>query len=350
MPRPKGSTNKKKETAPVKVVKEKLIPVPGKKSLPKAPPKSQESKMDQVLKALSKVGDISIGSDFERKEKVSTGSLLLDNELEGGVIKGKIIECFGPNGIGKTTLGYTLLAQHTGPIGYIDCESNYDKETAEMFGVNTHNLVIAQPDYLEQALQAVLDMVDAGIECIVYDSVAGLDSKMATEKSMEESTIGKRAFNMGLMLRKLHKAADHKGCTVFFINQIRDNVGAGPYQQQWITPGGHALEFQTSYRFQCVGKERIMKGDIAIGHYIKMNVYKNKFGLSNIKVDLPLIYGRGISQEMEVLDLALAKGIIVKSGSWFKHEDANIAQGQLGVIDFFIDNPEFFNEIKSQVI
>lgn len=305
--------------------------------------------MDDVLDELKKKYRVNDGSTHQRKDKISTGSLLLDDKLDGGFVRGKIIEIYGPESTGKSAMAFTLMSQGKGVMGYVDGESNWDKETAELYGVDTSRVIQGEPEYLEQGLEMVEDFVGKKLEIIVYDSIAGLAPKAEMEGSMEDHTVGKKAFRMNQHMRRIHLKANDAGSVIFFINQIRANVGANMYAPQTITPGGMALAFHASYRLQITGTEKIMQGETKIGHYIKITIKKNKFGPPDQKVEIPFLYGYGVSKEWELVDLALKAGIFVKAGSWIKYDDANLAQGQLNTVLFLKDNPDFFNEIKTKL-
>lgn len=290
---------------------------------------------------------VDVGANIKRRDKIPTGSLTLDREFEGGYIRGKIIEIFGPNSTGKSALGFTLMAQAKGITAYIDAESAYDSDTAKMYGVDLDKLIVMKPEYLEQGLQMIIDCVERGAEVVVFDSIAGIAPKVELEGTLEDHNVGKKASRMGQLMRRLHNAMDKTGTTVFFVNQIRDSMEA--YGNPITTPGGHAVEFHASYRMQVTGVERIPKTEPFIGHYMKITIKKNKFGSPGGKVMVPLLYGTGICREWELVDLALDLGIIKKSGSWFSYDDTQLAQGQLNTVTFIMDNPELFDEIQQRV-
>jgi len=311
----------------------------------------EQGGIEAVFNALqSKYKDgLYMGSSISRKGVTSTGSIKLDLALNGGFVKGKIIECYGPESSGKSALAYALLSGIKGPKGFIDAESAYESETASMYGVDLSTMIVDRPEHIEQGMELVLDMVDAGMEAIVFDSIAGISTKAELEGSMEDHNVGKKASRMGQLMRKLHLKADEKGCTIFFVNQIRDSMSM--YGSPVTTPGGHALQFHASYRLWVKGIDKIEIGTAkeAVGHEMKVNIKKNKFGRPGIDVKIPLIYGKGISPEWEILDIAVEKEIIEKSGSWYSYEGSKIGQGQYNTFTFLLDNPEFVDQIKLKI-
>lgn len=305
--------------------------------------------IDDVLKLLNKKyeGDTYKGSELERPEKITTGSLIFDKYLDGGYVPGKFIECYGKESLGKTALGYTMLSKMDGVNVYIDGESTYDRETAKMYGVNVDNLIVRKPEYLEEALEMLIELVAVGVDGVVFDSIAGFPTKGELEGSMEDHSIGKKASRMGQLFRKLHKKADKSGTTCYFINQLRQSMEM--FSAKYTVPGGEALKFHATYRFFITSKEDIKKGEEVIGHYMKIKITKNKLGKSGEKFKIPLMYGYGVSREWEILDLAIENKIIKKSGSWFSYEGTNLAQGQYNTWGMLIDNPEFTEELLTKI-
>jgi recombination protein RecA len=320
-----------------------------------APKKNLPAKvtMDSVLKALNTPmykGTVYKGKEIVRGGKIPTGSMKLNNKLNGGFVRGKLIECYALPSYGKSTLAYSLLDHTKGVKGFIDGESAYDKETAEMLGVDVNTLVVQKPDYLEQGLQMVIEMVDAGVETIIFDSIAGIPPKSELEdKADGTAKVGKKAYKMGELMRRLHNRAAAKLCTVFFINQVRDSMSQ--YGAALTTPGGHALAFHASYRLWISSiAKKIEKGkDNFVGHYMTITILKNKFGFPGHKVDVPLLYGYGVSHEWEIMDLAIDLEVIETSGTWFKYEDTTLAQGKYNLFTFMIDNPELLQDILGKI-
>lgn len=310
--------------------------------------KDKPKDINDVMKALNSKykGAISLGTDISRGEKISTGSLNLDAVLEGGYVRGKIIECYGPESSGKSALGYSLLANATGTCGFVDLESSYERETAEMYGVDTSKLLVADPGYLEEGMEATIDMVDAGCEVIIFDSIAGLGTKTEMEGNMEDHSVGKKATRVGQLMRKIHRKANRSKCTLFFVNQIRDSMAM--WGSPITTPGGHALKFQATYRMQVTKIEKIEMGTDKIlkGHNMMMRMVKNKLGRPGTRFKIPLIYGDGISNEWEIMEMALANKVLEKSGTWVQFEGTSLAQGEWNTYTFLKDNPELLEQIK----
>jgi len=307
------------------------------------------SPMDKILKALDdKYGDDGgLGSEIIRPEKISTGSLIIDEAFKGGFVRGKIINTYAAYGFGKSALAFKFLSQIKGPKGFIDAESAYDKETAEMYGVDTTTLIVREPAYIEQGMEMVMDMIKLGCEAVVFDSVAGIDTKAEAEEAIDSNGIGRKAKRMGQLMRKLHIAARKANCTVFFINQIRDVIGSPV--PMFTTPGGHALKFHASYNLEGKKKKPIKTGEEQIGHYMTIKLEKNKFGTPNMIVNIPIIYGYGISREWEIKDLAMEKGILEKGPSWYSYEGNKIANGDYKMFQFLLDNPEFTEELLTKI-
>lgn len=313
--------------------------------------KKAPTSIDDVYSALSakyKQG-IYTGEDITRRDKLSTGSLILDRALDGGFVKGKIIECYGPESSGKSAMAYSLLANSPGINGFIDGESAYEKQTAQMYGVDTENLIVQKPDYIEEGMQMVLDMVDLGVETIIFDSIAGIPTKGELEGNMEDHNVGKKASRMGQLMRKLHHAADAAGTTVYFINQIRDSMQM--FGSPFTTPGGHALKFHASYRLWLKSTSKIELGSNKqlIGHVMKINLKKNKFGKPGEDILVPLLYGIGICKEWEIIELGESCGVIEKSGSWYSYNGDKIGQGLWNTYTFLLDNPDLIDTIKKQI-
>lgn len=255
---------------------------------------------------------------------------------------------YGPESSGKSAMAYSLLRNSHGINGFIDAESAYEAETAEMYGVDTSKLVVQRPGYIEEGMEMVLDMVDLGMETIIFDSIAGVAPKAELEGSMEDHNVGKKATRMGQLMRKLHLKADEHGCTVFFVNQIRDSMAM--FGTPITTPGGHALKFHASHRFWVKSiSSKIKAGERLIGHYMRIANKKNKFGFPSEEVMVPLIYGIGISPEWEILDMGVDKGIIKKSGAWYSYNDTKLGQGTYNTFTLLLDNPELTEEIKKKL-
>jgi len=280
-------------------------------------------------------------------ERISSGSLVLDGVLGGGYAKGKIIEIFGEESTGKSTLALHFLSKFTGPTLYIDTEQSLDKDYAERLGVNLAHMIITQPETLEEGLEILLRLLDQ-VDAIVFDSIAEAVTKRELEGDMESQEIGTKAKLMSKAIR-LIKGKEHSS-TILFINQVRENPGI-TYGSNRVQPGGKAIKFASHVRLDVYGKELIKKGeDQIIGHLMRIKVVKNKLGVPHGKCEVPLMYdGYGISREQEILTLGIEKGIIEKAGSWIKHQGTNIAQGLENARTFLQDNPEFTSELLNEI-
>ncbi len=284
---------------------------------------------------------------------VSTGSLSLDLALGiGGVPKGRIIEIYGPESSGKTTLALHVLAEiqkQGGEVAFIDAEHALDPVYAKAIGVNIDELLVSQPDDGEQALEIADTLVSSGaIEGIVIDSVAALVPRSEIEGAMGQAQVGAQARLMSQALRKLSGAISKTNCVVIFINQLREKVGVfyGPSE---VTTGGRALKFYASVRIDVRRGEQIKVGDNVIGNQTKCKVVKNKVAPPFKVAVFDIMYGQGISKEGELVDLAVSLGIIKKSGSWFSYNDTRIGQGRDNTRQILHDNPELFEEIEKLV-
>lgn len=284
---------------------------------------------------------------------VSTGSLSLDLALGiGGVPKGRIVEIYGPESSGKTTLALHILAEiqkKGGDVAFIDAEHALDPVYAKAIGVNTDELLVSQPDDGEQALEIAETLVCSGaIEGIVIDSVAALVPRAEIEGAMGSQHVGAQARLMSQALRKLSGAISKTNCIVIFINQLREKVGVfyGPTE---TTTGGKALKFYASVRIDVRRGEQIKVGDTVVGNQTKCKVVKNKVAPPFKVAFFDIMYGKGISKESELLDLAVSLDIIKKSGSWFSFNGTRIGQGRDTTRQVLTDNPELFAEIEKLV-
>lgn len=361
MPRPKKKTDT--NTSPNEVLISmdgttatvtKTIKGKSTKSAKKVEVKPEETTAPKTIdKVLDELGKnkyrVSLASRIIRPDKISTGSLLLDKELEGGYVKGRIVECFAPKSFGKTALGFTMLALiKDGLLGFIDAESSYDTETAVMYGVDPDRLLVGEPEYLEQGIDMVEDMINQGAAAIVYDSIAGVGPKVELEGDMDQHNVGAAAKRMSQAMRRLHLIAKDHGCVLFFVNQQRASMQM--YGDPTTTPGGYALGFYATYRLQGTGIDRFPKeGPPYQGHHMKLKIEKNKLGHPGGRVIIPFLYGIGISREWELIDLAVAQDIVQQSGSWFSYDGTKIGQGKMSTVELLQDNPDLFEEIKSKL-
>lgn len=285
---------------------------------------------------------------------IPTGSLGLDIALGiGGVPRGRIVEIYGPESSGKTTLTMHCIAEAQksgGMAAFIDAEHAFDKVYAEKLGIDTENLLISQPDNGEQALEIAEHLIRSGaIDIIVIDSVAALVPKGEIEGEMGDSKMGLQARLMSQALRKLTGAINKTGCCCIFINQLREKIGV-MFGNPETTTGGNALKFYASVRLDIRRIGQIKEGaDNIIGNRTKVKVVKNKLAPPFKVVEFDIMYGQGISKVGEILDLGVELGIIGKSGSWFSYEGSKLGQGRDAVKDILLDNPEMMEKIENEI-
>ena len=268
-----------------------------------------------------------------RVETISTGSILIDQAIGvGGLPRGRIIEIFGPESSGKTTLALHVISQsqkNGGVCAFIDAEHALDAAHCASLGINIDELIISQPDWGEQALDIAEMLVRSGaIDVIVIDSVAALVPKAELEGDMGDSHMGLQARLMSQALRKLTPVVHKSKTVLIFINQIRQNIGAMPFAPKETTTGGNALKFYASLRLDVRRIASLKKGEVHFGNRIAVKVVKNKVAPPFRRVELDLLFGEGISAELDLLDAAIHYNVITKSGSWLAFQGANIAQGR----------------------
>lgn len=288
-------------------------------------------------------------------ESISTGSLGLDLALGvGGFPRGRIIEIYGPESSGKTTLAIHAIAEcqkHGGIAAFIDAEHAFDRTYAEALGVDTENLLISQPDNGEQALEITENLIRSGaIDIIVIDSVAALVPRSEIEGEMGDSKMGLQARLMSQAMRKLTAAIGRTGCTCVFINQLREKIGV-MFGNPETTTGGNALKFYASIRLDIRRSGQAIKdkeGNV-VGNHVKVKVVKNKVAPPFRTAEFDIMYGEGISKTGEIVDMGVDYDIIGKSGSWYSYVDAKIAQGRDAAKQFLMDNPEVANEIEQKI-
>ncbi len=287
-------------------------------------------------------------------DAISSGSILLDNCLGvGGYPKGRIIEIYGPESSGKTTLALTAVAEvqaKGGYAAYIDAENSIDPDYAKVLGVDIDNLILSQPDTGEEALEIVERLAKSGVfSLIVVDSVAALVPQAELEGQMTDSSVGLQARMMSKAMRKITGVLNKNGCTVIFINQLREKVGV-IYGNNETTTGGRALKFYSSVRIDIRRSEAIKDGINIIGNVVTIKVVKNKVSppFKSCKVDI--IYGKGISKEGELLDLAIEKGIVKKSGSRYEVYGQRMGQGRETAKQFLRENNDIFKRLKDEIV
>jgi recombination protein RecA len=285
---------------------------------------------------------------------ISTGSLGLDVALGiGGIPRGRIIEIYGPESSGKTTLAMHCIAEaqkQGGLAAFIDAEHAFDKTYAEKLGIDTENLLISQPDNGEQALEIAEHLIRSGaIDIIIIDSVAALVPKGELEGEMGDSKMGLQARLMSQALRKLTGAINKTGCACIFINQLRDKIGV-MFGSPETTTGGNALKFYASVRLDIRRIGQIKEGaDNVLGNRTKVKVVKNKVAPPFKVIEFDIMYGQGISKVGEIIDLGVELEIIQKSGSWFSYSGNKLGQGRDAVKDILLDNPELCDEIEQKI-
>jgi len=285
---------------------------------------------------------------------ISTGSLGLDMALGiGGIPRGRVIEIYGPESSGKTTLTLHCIAEAQkagGMAAFIDAEHAFDKNYAEKLGIDTENLLISQPDNGEQALEIAEHLIRSGaIDIIVIDSVAALVPKGELEGEMGESKMGLQARLMSQALRKLTGAIHKTGCSCIFINQLRDKIGV-MFGSPETTTGGNALKFYASVRLDIRRVGQIKDGpDNILGNRTRVKVVKNKVAPPFKVVEFDIMYGQGISKVGEVIDLGVELEIIKKAGSWFSYNGEKLGQGRDAVKNLLLDNPELLEELEGKI-
>lgn len=300
--------------------------------------------------AIMKLGDKSKNMDVET---VPTGSLSLDFALGlGGLPKGRVVEIYGPESSGKTTVTLHMVAEvqkRGGIAGFIDAEHALDPSYARRIGVDIDNLYISQPDNGEQALEITEMMVRSGaVDIIVVDSVAALVPKAEIDGDMGDSHVGLQARLMSQALRKLTAIISKSNCIVIFINQLREKVGV-MFGSPETTTGGRALKFYSSIRMDIRRIEAIKQGGEIVGNRTRVKVVKNKVAPPFKEAEFDIMFGKGISREGDILDLAANTGIVNKSGAWYSYNDAKIGQGRENTKNYFRENPEIMEEIEHKV-
>ncbi|MCL9803910.1 recombinase RecA [Flavobacterium amniphilum] len=316
--------------------------------------KALQLTLDKLDKAYGKGTVMKMGDKaIEEVEVIPSGSLGLDLALGvNGYPKGRIIEIFGPESSGKTTLTLHAIAeaQKAGGIAaFIDAEHAFDRFYAQKLGVDIDNLIISQPDNGEQALEIAENLIRSGaIDIVVIDSVAALTPKSEIEGEMGDSKMGLHARLMSQALRKLTATISKTHCTVFFINQLREKIGV-MFGNPETTTGGNALKFYASVRLDIRRSSQIKDGENVLGNRTKVKVVKNKVAPPFRTAEFDIMYGEGVSKTGEILDLAVEFEVIKKSGSWFSYGDTKLGQGRDAVKSLIKDNPELADELEAKI-
>jgi recombination protein RecA len=316
--------------------------------------KALQLTLDKIEKSYGKGAIMKMGDNaVEKVEVISTGSIGVDAALGiGGFPKGRIVEIYGPESSGKTTLAIHAIAevQKVGGIAaFIDAEHAFDRFYAQKLGVNIEDLLISQPDNGEQALEIAENLIRSGaIDIIVIDSVAALTPKSEIEGEMGESKMGLHARLMSQALRKLTGTISKTGACCIFINQLREKIGV-MFGNPETTTGGNALKFYASVRVDIRRQTQIKEGESVIGNRVKVKIVKNKVAPPFRTAEFDLLYGEGISKVGEILDLGVDHNIIKKSGSWFSYGDTKLGQGRDAVKQLLNDNPELMDELETKV-
>ena len=316
--------------------------------------KALQAAMAKIEKDFGKGSIMKLGeNNVEKVEVIPTGSLGLDMALGvGGYPKGRIIEIFGPESSGKTTLAIHAIAEaqkQGGIAAFIDAEHAFDRFYAANLGVDVDQLLISQPDNGEQALQIADQLISsAAVDIIVIDSVAALTPKAEIEGDMGDNKVGLQARLMSQALRKLTSTISKTNTTCIFINQLREKIGV-MFGNPETTTGGNALKFYASVRIDVRPSTPIKDGDEVIGKLTKIKIVKNKVAPPFRKCEFDIMFGTGISKYGEILDIAVDKNIVKKAGAWFSYGDSKLAQGRDACLTLLKDNPELCEEIEAKV-
>ena len=317
--------------------------------------KALQLAMDKIDKDFGKGAIMRLGDDkVEDVQVISTGSVTLNMALGvGGYPRGRVIEIYGPESSGKTTLAIHAMAEvqkQGGIAAIIDAEHAFDRFYAEKLGVDTNNLLIAQPDSGEQALEIADKLISsAAVDLIVIDSVAALTPKAEIDGDMGDNKVGLQARLMSQALRKLTATINKTQTTCIFINQLREKIGV-MFGNPETTTGGNALKFYASVRLDIRRVSPIKDGDEVIGNQVRVKVVKNKVAPPFKKAEFDLMFNEGISRSGELVDLGVAKGIIQKSGSWFSYDGQKLAQGRDAVKKLLQENPDLADEIEAKIM
>ena len=317
--------------------------------------KALSSALAQLEKTYGKGSVMRLGEAFSYNvDHIPTGSMTLDMALGiGGVPRGRVVEIYGPESSGKTTVALQIVAEaqkNGGYAAFIDVEHALDPVYAKALGVDIDNLLVSQPDSGEQALEIMEALVRSGaIDCIVLDSVAAMVTKAEIDGEMGDSHVGQLARLMSQAMRKLTSVISKTNCVAIFINQVREKIGV-MYGNPETTPGGRALKFYASVRIDVRKGEAIKVNSEVVGNRTKCKIVKNKVAPPFKEAEFDLLFGQGVSRTGEVIDLATDLDIVKKSGAWYSYKDAKIGQGRDSAKDYLKNNPEVMKEIEDQVI
>jgi recombination protein RecA len=316
--------------------------------------KALQLTMEKLDKTFGKGAVMKLGDDaVEQVEVISSGSITLDMALGvNGYPKGRIVEIYGPESSGKTTLAIHAIAEvqkQGGIAAIIDAEHAFDQFYAQKLGVDIENLLISQPDNGEQALEIADSLIRSGaVDLLVIDSVAALTPKAEIEGEMGDSQMGLQARLMSKALRKLTGSINKAKCCCIFINQLRDKIGV-MFGNPETTTGGNALKFYASMRIDIRKASQIKEGEDVIGNRVKVKVVKNKVAPPFRKAEFDIMYGEGISKVGEIIDLGVDLNILKKSGSWFSYGETRLGQGRDSVKNMIADNPELMDELEQKI-
>jgi recombination protein RecA len=316
--------------------------------------KALEATLGNLEKTYGKGAIMKLGDEpIEKTEFISTGSIGLDAALGiGGLPKGRVVEIYGPESSGKTTLALHVIAEAQkkgGIAAFIDAEHAFDRFYAQKLGVDIQNLLISQPDHGEQALEIADHLIrSAALDVVVIDSVAALTPKSEIEGEMGDSKMGLQARLMSQALRKLTANISKTGSICIFINQLRDKIGV-MFGNPETTTGGNALKFYSSVRLDIRKVTQLKEGENITGNRVKVKVVKNKVAPPFKKAEFDIVYGEGISRTGEIIDLGVELNVIKKSGSWFSYGETKLGQGRDAVKSLLQDNPDLCEELEAKI-